>query len=659
MARHMRRLNASLCLLIACGGSGSSSGGFPPAVVPPRPSASEWPDVGAIVLEDVAELDYRMSRPEEGSPKLIAVLEHRRRIKILTEDGLAEARMRFPIDGYSTVSRIEARSVSASGDVHDMSPGQMRAVALEGAAAKASDLKELVIAVPGASVGGVIDVRYQRVYTVPELVPVWVFGGRLPTVRSELALVHDEGVKIDYRYGIGEEARDVQPLRRKGADGRDRVLFVERELPAFYPEPHMPHLSRIAPWLAPVVTVARLGEQRLRLETWKDVAARVTEMFAKVGGEVLSGTPESRYRQVRDKLVGLDLPGLGVRTPIASTGLLYGEPACTRDAAALLLKAFEGSEAKFFPAFLTAPIGPRPIEGLPGLYPFVRAVVAVDVSAIIASDPTCREDPVSRGLLCSVPENSYAFLDPACAHCRFGELPTELTGGRALVVLPKGPVWVDVPDDPPERNRAMTQYRLQLDVDGTMQGKMNGEITGVMSRELRGRLAKDASASDAALAAALFGAEPAAALTESSLKPLDRADKPLRVEGKLAAKLEKLGYEDFRINPQEVLGPAVPGRWRATRRYPAVLPAPAWIETVATIDLPVGYKVEEQPITKIVKPFAEYAAGFGRRDRTLNFSRRVVLKRHILSPEEWREFREFVEEIEAIESKGVRAWLER
>ena len=57
------------------------------------------------------------------------------------------------------------------------------------------------------------------------------------------------------------------------------------------------------------------------------------------------------------------------------------------------------------------------------------------------------------------------------AICRFGELPNELTGGRALILSSTTPEWVDVPIDPPERNFTVLEADLTASLDGKLKGK--------------------------------------------------------------------------------------------------------------------------------------------------------------------------------------------
>ena len=251
-------------------------------------------------------------------------------------------------------------------------------------------------------------------------------------MRAELSvIVPERNVRVDYSAGIGSQLSSDEPLKRTAGPGLTRLVWVMRDLPPLYSEPHMPHPARVAPWVTVVVARAKYAGTQQQMQTWEDVATRVQSLFDQVGGNPGVGTLEARYAEVRDRLLGLDIMNLGGVAPRKAASLWAGTPTTTRDAAAFLYNRLKGGDTKVYPALLSAPVGPPVVQGLPGFYPFVRAVVAVDVRERVKQDPSCREDPISRGLLCSVPEDSYAFLDPLCKACRFGELPS-----NSRVVVP-------------------------------------------------------------------------------------------------------------------------------------------------------------------------------------------------------------------------------
>lgn len=650
-------------LTLACYGGGPR---LPPPKVPDFPTPQQMPHDSAVITDETATLTYQVMSVG-GSEQLVGVLDHRIQIKILTEAGLEYAHFQLPIDAYTSISRVFARSVDRFGNVQAMAPGAPKVVATQGPGANVPEVKMMVFDVPGAKVGGVVDVLFTRVYTAAYLIPPWVFGGPLTKLRSEFSVVYPKGFRIDHRFGKGATLVDKQPLRRELDNGATRLVFVEQNIPPYFEEPHGPHLTWTSPWVATVPVEAIRGGKKVRLESWHDVQERVMRAFKSVGAGPKEGTIKERFAAVRDALNPVDHIGLGTCPPTKASSLMGGKPACTRDAAGLLLNSLEGVDAKYYPALLLGPKGPVVTEGFPSLYGIIRAVVAVDVSEEVKSDSSCKEDPISRGLLCSVPANSYAFLDPMCTGCRFGELPSEYTGGQALVFISdEEPRWVDIPPAPLELNRQMTQFKLRLDVDGSYTGDMNGELTGAQSRPVRAALRSrnnkppvSEEAQGQAVQQAVYGAarERQSKLTNVTTKSASNPENPLTVEGKVDGKVETLAYEKFRVNPAEVFGPALPTPLRKGRRSAAILPAPAWYETVGSLELPVGYDILEEPVTTLVTPFAEYAAGFALNGRTLSYSRRLVLKTHVITADDWPAFREFLDQVEELEANGMPVFL--
>lgn len=654
----MKRAICTFFALACCTCGGASPFAFPPAVIPPQPTASDWPDAGAVILDDSAVLDYRFSK---GAP--IAVLEHRRRMKILTKSGIEQGVIELPVDAYSTVTRVDAQAVSPSGEVTKFHRGDLEIVPWPGLG-EAGDLKLLRVRVPGVEVGGLVDIAYERIYVDTDFVPPWVFSQRLPVQRSELSIIAPAEIKIEVRTGVGNKPNESQPLRRKTEDGRERLVFVQTNLMPVFFEPDAPHPARIAPWAIPVVTA--IDGQKTHSATWEGVRSKIEDLFAAVGaGAGGSGSPEGRYAHVRDALHGVDRPGLAteelaVSRPRAAQDLMDGAPACTRDAAAVLMDALAGSQLPAYPALLTGPVGPPLIEGFPGLYPFVRAVVAVDVSSRNAADPSCTEDPESRGLLCAVPQESYAFVDPLCRFCRFGELPSAFAGGRALVFLPDKARWVDIPVDSAERNHTITEFRYAFEVDGRMHGNMAGQVTGAKARTMRGELPEDGNPErlKEIMRDAFVGETVDLSFAKVGISNPFSADKPLAVSGQVETQAQKEDDELYTTRVVDFAGPVLADRFRSLRRYDALLDAPALVDAHVEIELPVSYAVGEPlPEVRLETDFAAYASGFAVQDRKLAYSRRLILKQHQLDAETYEQFRDFLDEIATAEGAAIRIGL--
>lgn len=645
-------LLASLASLAGC--SGMRGYGFPPAIIVRGPAESI--DSDAVVLEDVATLEYRvMTLPEAHGPRLVAVLDHRRRYQVLREAGLAAADVALPMDGFSTITRVVARSVRRNGSERYMSGSAVESLMSEVPSERAGDVRTARFHIPDGEVGGLLEYRYERVYVDPQLVPPWLLGDRYPTMRAEFGLVVSPKVKVDYRYGHGNETVDRAPIVRKNDDGQDRLVFIEGDLPAYFLEPAMPYPTRSMPWIATALRTQRLDDVVERLETWKEVGEAVVRRMVRVQGHHGTGTLVERYAAVRDKLRPLTLPGVGVRQPVISgDALLHGSPACSRDATSLVLQAFGGAQITAYPALLTSPSGPQMLFDFPAAYPFTRVVAAVEMTADMHKEQSCDGEPLAQGPLCNVPAGGFIFLDPTCKSCPFGTLRPELRGGRALILGPEVR-WVDVPLDKPQQNAELATYKLEMDVVGAIQGKVELELRGVASADVRGALRNADGAEERAhvLRTALQGETKLdSGFAAYKLGDPNTVDAPLRIYADATAQADRISYERFRVRATPLVGSLQRAQWQGSRRTDALIDGPRWLESTVELTLPLGYDAQIRPPLQISKPYAEYAAGFVLHGRVLKFSRRLVFKTNTIKSEHWSDFQDFLVSIRDYELDG-------
>lgn len=643
-------LSAAVFFLCGC-----ATLSLPLAVIPVTPTADDFPDAGVAVVEDDATLEYRVMKVEGLSePKLVAVLDHRRRMKVLRPSGLNAATVDLHLDGFSTVIEVVARSVAPSGKVSNMRQRSIEYFNAKNPQERSPDIKIMRLHIPDATVGGLIEYRYQRVYTDPNLVPPWVFGDTMPVVHAEFGLVTTPELTLDYHYSVGPKAQEKAPLARTLPDGRERLVFIETDLPAFYSEPAMPPIAHKSPWVAVTLRTARVDEKKTqRLRGWDDVAQLVIDRMSQVGGKRGSGSVMARYDEVRKSIRPLLLPGLGLRAPVAAANLLKGSPACTRDAAALLLHSFVGADVAAYPAFLTSLEGPPLAIDFSGLYPFTRAVVAVELTPAMIATAHCTGEVYARDSLCGRKAGDLVFLDPQCKHCPFGVLPVEATGGHALILQSDGTTrWMDTPREPPEHHSASMRITYTLDVDGTFSGDLVGEARGTVAQRLRDALATCEGDQEraAVIGEAFLGENPGARPGGFTLNNSSDMQQPVGVKVSLSGKLSRDDFEHFRLSALDLAGSSLLDFWRGSRHNAARLAAPRWHEMNVEMTLPVGYVAELGTPVRISNALAEYAGGFAMRGQKLIYARRFVLKVPVVAAEDWATFMEMVEQIRDAEA---------
>lgn len=633
------------------------SGAFPPPLVPASPTSADWPDVGAAVIEDEASLEFIIVPGEEGRPsQVVAVLDHRRRLKVLSEAGLAAARVELPLDGFSTVREIRARSVSRDGVVSTMSTAAITRASWDRASRDVKGLGRLRLNIPDVEVGGLIEYRYERVFADAAFAPLWVFGSKYPVLRSEMAFVFGPGIRLDYRFGRGEKVEEYLPLSRQLADGRQRLVFVLQNLPPYYDEPDMLNLARVAPWVAAEVMNAALPEGARRMETWDALGLHLKEYLDRVGGPPGTGTPAARYRAVRDGLRAIDFPGLGGLPALSATRIMNGAAVTSRDAAALLIAALAGSGVEAFPALIESPIGPPAAPDFPALYPFMRLLVAVPALGPAAERDACGSSRAELDPVCRTAPSEYLLLDATCGYCRYGELPWDLHGGRALVLGVDGPDWIPVHDTVPEAHALRLRFEARFEASGEVKGTVEGDARGNTAGLLRELATRAKGDLDERVTAAIYGTGTQAKLSAVQIEE-GGAEQAAGFKATGRGLLEKLGYERFRVHPRDLVGVALPGDWRKTRRYDAVLQGPRVFEMVATLELPVGYSATLPAQVRLRNAYLEYAAGFDRRERVLTYTRRVRVLRQIVPAADWDAFRSLQEQIEREDEQGVRIWV--
>jgi hypothetical protein len=607
---------------------------LPPPKLPDMALAHQYKHASALITNEVAHLRYETQMIED-EPRWVARLEHRIQIFILRPEGLKFARFELPMDAFTSITDLVGRFVSQDRQVTQL---PMNAVQTVRDSRDAKDLRKMRFEVPGVQVGGVVDVAYTRMYHDVDFVEPWVFSGPLPKVRSELSISHHPSLGIDYRTGTSERLTNDQPLRRVDAQGWPKLVFVKKGIRPFLPEPKGPHPMRHGSWVASVVREIKGEGGTIRRNDWRSIQSKVLSMWSQLGSISIEGDARDRYRFIQDALRGVDRRGLGLISPRSAQELLDGKAsASSRDAAGILYRTLSQAGVRAYPALLTSGHGPVLFDGFPSLYGLEKAVVAVEVD----SDAAASSKKLGR----------YVFLDPLCKYCRYGELPQRYNGGRALILQPdKSPIWVDVPEAFPERNRKFNRFKLSMDVDGSIKGSVASDMVGLPARKIL-RLA--AQGESKAVNAVFFGDENEGLFQGVRILATKALEQALEIKGGLRLRADVLDYEKYYLKPRDIIGSAFPGRWRKTRRSTMMLDGPSWEESVMSIVLPRGYGVLKEPVVKMTSPFIEYASGFVLREGILEYSRRIVLKRNRIMPNEWDEFYAFLEAIRTFEEKGI------
>ena len=134
-----------------------------------------------------------------------------------------------------------------------------------------------------------LEVQYERVFTDPDVITLLVLGQDVPILHTEISLITPPNVRVDYSFGHGGKIVEPHPVLSRLSDGRDRLIFVEKNLPAFHPEPDCPIWRLALGCLQRGICPG--GQENVRLENWKHIGERMR--FFESAGELaqMEGTP--------------------------------------------------------------------------------------------------------------------------------------------------------------------------------------------------------------------------------------------------------------------------------------------------------------------------------------------------------------------------------
>lgn len=567
-----------------------------------RVNPADYPDVPAVALLDRSEVTLSFSAVNH---RPYAQVFKVRRIQILNEKGLAEAKAMLAFDAQSAIFHLQGAVIHPDGSRKTMTPDLAVDLPRYKKGSKADALYGGVayklFKVLGARVGDVIEYSYVRVLRDPRWLMPLAVGSHLPTVRGEVVIDHPTAFDVDYRVTRFGRMLNMRPNRLptrvkdpKDPDGPGvagvRHVFLFKNEKAIFPEPAMPALAALTTQVHVQLRHYTIdGKDYAGYRTFDDVGRWYTahldgnerpDSVVKEQALALGGARASKsarlaavQRFVQDQIA--DVPTflhLGALRPRPSGQLIRAGLGDAKDQAALTRALLRAMALDGFPVLVSRAGSFAAVPDLPTPAPFNHVIIAV-------------------------PDGGrYAFIDPSAPHLPVGRLPGALQGERGLLVRPDGSELIDLPVDRPADNTRRLDYRLSLSHAGQLDGMVNIALTGL----------------DAAHAMHLLNTakDPAAAL-QAWLQPAARdglrwervqvrhAPSPeagVKLTASLhPASLVERKHDGLYMNVERVLGRAFDWAWRESRRAPVLLEHVGTHVTTLEIALPEGHGVDDVP----------------------------------------------------------------
>ncbi|MBI4820295.1 MAG: DUF3857 domain-containing protein [Deltaproteobacteria bacterium] len=578
--RTLRSLSLLLVVSCASGGTGSSPD-FERFDLSRAPGPDAYPDAPGVVLLDKGELIFTVDRDTQ---RPLARLRRYTRTKILRDTGLELARVDIQVEPGSLLQGLVARHITPEGESIRVPDDRIVDITNE------LGLPTRSFRVEGVAPGSIVEHTYDVFYRDLRLVPAWKFQSKIPTLRSELAVVVPPAFSVDYRF-IDQGLPANRPPERFAVDEGTRLFWTLGDVPATFDEPDMPSVGLSSPQVHVVFTGGKIDGTREvgGFEGWEDARDWFFER-SKHGLEIseaqrlearhLAGETSMEEQALKlQALVARDLgwephdrPLIWARTPTASVVLT--EKRGNRTSRGLLLVALlRGAGIDALPAFAADR---------------TQATILPDLATLRVVDRIVAVIPRPNGAL---------VLDPGQLTVNAAVPAPRLMGTRVVTLRDDSTEVLEVPIALPAHSLTQLTYVLRVDRAGHLSGKLEGRLTGAEAGTVRELLLmRDPSEySDLVIE---FLKERGASIPVSSVNIADL--KELRKPVLLSATID---VEDVFTDPtdrsasivlERILGSEPPPA-RERRRTPLVLPYPRRAEINVTLFIPDDHQVGTLP----------------------------------------------------------------
>ncbi len=614
----IKRLCPLLIVLTSCGRSPLPAPEFP--TVPP--AFAESARYGVVTLREASIVMKGAGSdgtvPSLRSSNLTRILvtgqlePHMHRRTIVPTDGcvVTTARARLATKGKKSVEVDGlAGAPPLPSDVAQVTawPGAKPVVELE---------------LPAPAVGALLDFFVEQTCIRGfDMVPPVVFGAAMPTLDSKMSIRADPSFQA--RVVVSKGGDQVTTLQAPPQKGGQAWTLRERDLPAYHDDAFSIDSQHTGPWAQVVIgSVRAAGGEKSYADGWSSIAAHVREAAepASPAGSPegdLKGSATARLRKLRDRLA----PKVA-RAPFAPARRYADIPAggaTPFEVAAAIVLATKDSPDRGHLALATLADGPLLVDSVPSLYPFRAVLVATRANG------------------------GWQFDDPTCLNCPPGHLPSDLAGGRALVVTDEGYEITEVPFGATETSRARMQIAWNLtgiELAGTVLADFEGSGARKLAKLMEAATVQASPESLGQVRSALFGSAAGLELLGVGESSPPNA-RPYEMRFQVAAKADASGSL-LRLPVYRVAGPWVPWLTPVSEPRDVVLPGPLRAETTVTIQMPKSYNMARLGDISVRKTVGEYQIHVEHRDDVVTITRRIGLFTRHVPKERFGELRELV-----------------
>ena len=486
----------------------------------------------------------------------------------------------------------------------------------------------------------------------------WAFQSSLPVISSRYNLTLPEGWRAE---GVTFNYPKVEPK----VNGTSYSWELSN-LPPIPDEPLSPSLSFLVPRLAVsyyppataqtvvIKTFSNWGEVATWMSELEDPQVVVDDAMARKAYELtaLAKTEYEKIRAIAQYVQNIQYISIqtgvgrgGGYRPHAANEVFAKSYGDCKDKANLMRAMLKVVGITAIPVSIYSGDPNYVRAAWPSPQQFNHCIIAVKVSDQTQASTVIQHPTLGRLLI----------FDPTDEQTPIGDLPFYLQGSLALIDSKTETDLVRMPVTPPEMNQLERTATLELRPDGAISGQIKEQANGQTAVRFRTEFRKLSKPEYTGMIERWL----TSGATSARLNKMEPSDNSADGRFTLNVEFSANQYGQLMQGRLLVFKPAVVSRREGlsltapTRKYPVVLRANAYSETVQ-VKLPAGFTVDEVPdAVKLVTPFGSYVTSYEVKNNELIFKRQLSQQAATISAADYESVRKFFESIRAAENAPV------
>ncbi len=594
------------------------------ALLDSAPQQSAYPNAGYVNLVDEA---VQIIKPDGHW-----TLTTRFAAKIMNERGRRVANVHIPYNSaFETLKIIRARTIRPDGGVVNVPGEDMRDVSPFVSYSMYSSAKTKVIIMPAVEDGCVIDYEYEisgRFGVMPgEFWTIRYFQSQEPTLISRYTLEVPTANEFKFVTVNG----DVVPTKTISKDSKTITYVWEgRDYPAVEPEPYMPSLVDICPWM-----------ELSSVASWDDVAQwywQLVEPQMKSSPEINQAVsdltkgkknPADKAKAIfywvedRIRYVALEF-GAGAYEPHSAKAVFNNRYGDCKDQATLLITMLRAADVKAYPVLVSAKLKGATSKRLPSPGIFDHAIVVAEI------------------------DGKKVWMDSTVEVCPFGQLPESDKGREVFIIRDGKGEFVRTPDYTVDDNNTYQSADIKLGTDGGISASVVWTSAGASDLTARSsyKYAKPSQIKEG-FEGTIAAISPDARLVNYSIGDPSRRDEPL----KLSYEFQAGGWADrtrkfliFRPSLYQSALSETPFS-KSQRKHDVVFNAKSSDISETQITFPQGFTVEEVPENVSLKTdFATFDRTYALTGGVLKITEKLIRQDARIPVARYAEVKKFYED---------------